>query len=393
MKHASQLEFKDIDGSDPVAAAIAELTQEFSTFKTKQDGRLDDLEKKQIADIMRRIDDIAAKAQRPGATVESKEAALELEKKAVRKFILSGNTMSLDADELKTLNLGSPTAGGNIVAPEFSRQIIEKLTEVSPIRQLASKITISTTEIDLPTETGAVDPEAVTETGTRQPKEPTFGKVNIKAFEDACYVPFSVQLMEDSAVDLYGFLVGHVRKRFAKYEGGEFVNGAGTAGPSGILKTPSDFDQVAAAQAGTDLVDKLIELYYELPTAYAANGVWLMHRRTVGMIRKKLDNASKGTMWSDSLAAGTPARLLGAPVYEAADWPEFVSADSPPTDTYPIMFADVGSMYQIVDRVGVSMLRDPYSDAVSGIERLHFRRRVGGKVVLPEAAVLMKATA
>jgi HK97 family phage major capsid protein len=53
--------------------------------------------------------------------------------------------------------------------------------------------------------------------------------------------------------------------------------------------------------------------------------------------------------------------------------------------TKPIAFGDFSRAYTIVDRVNLSIMRDPYSQATSGNIRYVARRRVGGTVVLPEA--------
>jgi HK97 family phage major capsid protein len=47
----------------------------------------------------------------------------------------------------------------------------------------------------------------------------------------------------------------------------------------------------------------------------------------------------------------------------------------------------------IVDRVALSVLRDPYSQAASGNVRYIARRRVGGEVVLSEAMRALKMAA
>jgi len=43
----------------------------------------------------------------------------------------------------------------------------------------------------------------------------------------------------------------------------------------------------------------------------------------------------------------------------------------------------------IVDRIGISVLRDPYSAATTNSVRFHARKRVGGKVIQAEAIVKM----
>ncbi len=172
-------------------------------------------------------------------------------------------------------------------------------------------MTIGGTEIYIPTLTGNIASGWVTETGTRPSTEPTFGQANIKVYEQAAIVPVSQQLLEDSFVDLATYLAGHIRKQFGKGEATAFMVGDGNGKPTGLLHTPGDYTQITADQNGSDLLDKLIETFYKLAGEYANVGSWMMKRETMGLIRKLADNATKGTLWSDSLANGTPATLLG----------------------------------------------------------------------------------
>ncbi len=49
------------------------------------------------------------------------------------------------------------------------------------------------------------------------------------------------------------------------------------------------------------------------------------------------------------------------------------------------MVGDLRQGYRIFDRVALSVLRDPYSQATNGITRFHGRRRVGAGVARPAA--------
>jgi len=388
--NALELKDTDVDSDDPANM----VTKALEGFQAAFDGRLKAIETKAVNDnkLADRLDRIEAKLNRPGVKADNDNNDAKLETKALIGFLRNG-VQSLDDIERKTLNLGTTTAGGYVVAPDYSTSIIEKLTQFSPLRGLASVMTIGGTEIYIPTLTSNIAGGWVTETGTRPSTEPTFGQANIKVFEYAGSVPVSQQLLEDSFVDLSTFLSGHITKQFGRSEASAFMIGDGNGKPTGLLHTPGDYGQVTAKQDGTDIVAKIIEAFYRLPGAYASVGSWLMKRETMGVIRAAADNANKGTLWSDSLANGTPATLLGRPVYESVDMDGMVGAGSPAADTFPIAFGDYASAYQIVDRVGVAIQRDDFTGADNGIVKLRARRRVGGKPVLPEAVVLIKATA
>lgn len=374
---------------------VTELPADDSVTEIK--SALDNLVKdvgektKPIADLEKRLAAAEQKLARPNISrAESKDEAKELEAKAFNSFLRNG-AAALDETERKTLNIGTGTAGGYAVAPEFSTVIVDKLTQFSPMRSIASIMSIGTSKVYIPTGVTPLAGGWVTEVASRPSSEPVFGQVEIDAYEHAVVVPVSAQLLEDSFVDLQSYLAGQIATQFAKAEATAFVVGDGSGKPTGFLHTPADYTAVTADQDGSDIIAKVIEAFYALPGAYAANGSWLMNRATQGTIRAAADNTTKGTLWSDSLANGTPATLLGRPVYDAPDMEDIASGDSPAGNTFPIAFGDFRSAYQIVDRIGVQIMRDDYTGADNGIVKIRARRRVGGKPLLTEAVVLVKA--
>ncbi len=84
------------------------------------------------------------------------------------------------------------------------------------------------------------------------------------------------------------------------------------------------------------------------------------------------------------LAAGQPETILGRPAVEAVDMPDIAA------NAYPVVFGDFASAYRIYDRIALSLLRDPYTQATNGLTRFHARRRVGGRVVRAEAIRKLK---
>jgi HK97 family phage major capsid protein len=386
MKHLSPIEFKEAaEGDNEV------VTKALASFQSSLDDRLKAFEKKSSD----RLDALEAKMSRPAqsGTLANDNEPQKVETKALNDF-LRGGAASLDDLERKTLNLGTPANGGYVVAPDYSTRVIEGLVQYSPLRSLTSPISIGTTETYIPILTSGTDGGWVSEAGNRPSAEPAFDQANIKTYEFAATLPVSVQLLEDNAVNLAALLQRWITKKFAKAEASAFVVGDGNGKPTGLLHTPGDYEQITADQDGSDLLNKLIDLFYALPGDYANVGAWMMKRSTMGIIRKLADAApSKRPIWSDSIARGTPATLLGCPIFEAPDMDALVGAGSPAATTYPVIFGDFASAYQIVDRVGVAVMRDDFTGADNGIVKLRARRRVGGKTVLPEAAVVLKAVA
>lgn len=333
--------------------------------------------------IQKRLDAIEAAHNRLEADNDN-DAPFDT--KAISDWAKTGK---VDGVEHKTLVVGTPSAGGYTVAPEYRAEIIKKLTELNPIRQLSGVTSVGSNKVYWPVLATDAEGSWVSEVAARTEDEPTFSQVAIDIFEHGLIVPISRQLLEDSMVDMAGLLAERIAVGFAKAESTAFLTGSGTGEPSGLLDALADF---AGVTESANILDDIIDLYYSLPSAYAARGSWLMTRGTIAAIRKAADTSTtRSAIWSDGLAAGTPPRLLGAPVYEV-----------PGLDTHGVtatgevgasaLFGDFASGFRIADRVGLELLRDDYTGAANGIVKFHARKRVGSAVVLPEAIVALKGS-
>ena len=86
-------------------------------------------------------------------------------------------------------------------------------------------------------------------------------------------------------------------------------------------------------------------------------------------------------------ALGIPNMILGSPYIEVTDMPDEGA------NTFPIAYGDWRRAYLIVDRINLSILRDPFTQGTTGTIRFIARRRVGGQVVLAEAIRKLKCAA
>lgn len=334
------------------------------------------------SDVKARLDAMEAKLNRP--ELDGDDSATEFDTKAVSDWARTGK---LDGIEEKTLVVGTPSAGGYTVAPEYRAEIIKKLTEMNPIRQLSGVTSVGSNKVYWPVLNSDAVGAWVGETAARTEDEPDFAQVAIDIFEHGLIIPISRQLLEDSMVNMASLLAERIAVGFAKAESTAFLTGTGTGEPSGILDALAS---LGGLNESADVLTDLVDLFYSLPTAYATNGSWLMNRATIAKIRKAADLATaRSGIWSDSIAAGTPPRLLGAPVYEA---PGLATHDNAGASTAgaSVLFGDLSQGFRIADRVGLEVVRDDLTGASNGIVKFHARKRVGSAVVLPEAIVAIK---
>lgn len=342
-----------------------------------------------VVKLTERFDKLEAKFNRPAAANSNAPAADNdngIERKAFGGFIRRG-VERLPADEVKALTVSTDANGGYLAPEVFGNEILKKLVEFSPIRAYAKVISISAPEIKLPRRLTGSAATWVAEIDDRTASGMTFEQATFTPYELATYTDVSVQLLEDNAYNLEGELQADFAESFGKTEGAAFVTGDGTGKPKGLL-TAAGITEVKsgnAATLGTDPAATIIGMFHKLQTAFAQNGVWLMNRNTLGALRQLKDGNGRFIM-VDPISAGMPVTLLGRPIVEAVDMPDVAA------NAFPIMFGDM-SGYRIVDRVGLSVLRDPYTLATKGQVRFHARKRVGGDVTHADRFVKLKIAA
>lgn len=364
-----QAGLEDPLGLTSATAAVEELRAGFEAFREEKSA-----ETRKLAE---RLEQIETRLNRPGIQTASRDDKGDLEMRAFAKFARYGRE-ALSADEQRTLSTDpSPgTAGATLVPEQFLNELVRNLVEYSPMRQVARVQQVAGSPIKLPRRTAALQAAWVAEGSQSSSSEPTYGQHSVDVHEARVFVDVSNQLLEDSAFDLASELARDFAEEFGRLEGAAFVSGNGTTAPEGFL-TSSEFETEEASGAAIS-ADDLIDLFHAVPSTFASRGTWLMNRATMGAVRKLQSDV--GTyLWADSIAPGNPATILGRPVVEMPDMPD-VDAEA-----VPIAFGDWNAGYRIFDRIGLSVLRDPYSRGDYSEVRFLARRRVGGLLVNAEA--------
>jgi len=376
----TRIELKGQDEGDPAAV----VTKALDELKDSVDGRLKQIETKSVdaAKLTDRLDKLEAKLNRPANDNQHADNDNQkIERKSFTTFLRSGRE-AMGAEEVKSLIVGDDPRGGYLAPPQISTELITLLTQFSPVRAAARVGQTASPSVILPVRTGITNALWEGEIEAEEESEPAFGQVEIPIFGMKTYTDISVQLLEDSAQNLEAVLSEALAEDFGKKEGTGFVNGTGIKQPRGIMVHP-DVAYVANENATGLMANGLIDLFHALPPAYRNSGVWMMNSGTIGNVRK-LVNSVGAPLWVDSLAVGNPPTILGRPVIEAIDMPDVA------TNSFPIVFGDFNQAYRIYDRVGLTILRDPFTQATNGLVRFHARRRVGGDVVKPEAIRKLK---
>lgn len=366
----------EVDDGDPaiveVKSALTALTEDVKKATAP------------VADLTKRLDEIETKINRPAIHTEKKDDISD-ERKAFNGYLRRGKE-TLQADEIKSLRVADDTSGGYLAPAEFSAEVVKGIVEMSPIRQAARVGSTSSGEVLLPKRTGRPTGSWVGETDTRTGTESSYGQIEVPIHEMACYVDVSQRLLEDAAVNVESEVASDLSEEFGRLEGLGFSQGDGVKKPVGIMEaagvayTPTG----NASTLGTAPADTLIDLFYSLPAYYRNRGVWLMNSKTIAAVRKLKDGSTGAYLWQPGLAQGDPATILGRPLIEDPTMDDVGSAAE------PILFGSIADAYRIYDRIALSIMRDPYSQATNGLVRFHARRRTGGALVLADAVRKIK---
>lgn len=369
-------------GDEDDASAI--VTKALDELKTSVETRIAAVETRAAANdnakLVERLDKLETKLNRPAVLKGDNDNEPTAERKAFVAYLRAGRE-AMEATEVKSLRVADGTSGGFLATSEFVAEVIKGIVEMSPIRQAARVGSTASGNVILPKRTGRPTGYWVGETAARTETGSTYGQVDISTHEMATYVDVSQRLLEDAAVNIESEVAFDLAQEFARLEASAFMVGNGVGKPMGIMA----HDDVAYSYTGNGSTlgsapaDLLIEAFYEVPAFYRNRGVWMMNGSTLAAIRKLKDAGSGAYLWQPALTAGQPETILGRPVIEDPTMDDVGSAAE------PIVFGDFMSAYRIYDRVGLTILRDPYTVATSGLVRFHARRRVGGGMVLAEA--------
>jgi len=127
--------------------------------------------------------------------------------------------------------------------------------------------------------------------------------------------------------------------------------------------------------------DVLYDLVYALKAGFRQNARFVVNRKTQAAIRK-FKTSTGEYIWEPPATLGAQATLMNFPVVEAEDMPDIAA------NALALAFGDFERGYVVVDRVGVRVLRDPYS--AKPYVLFYTTKRVGGGVQNFDAIKLLK---
>jgi HK97 family phage major capsid protein len=218
--------------------------------------------------------------------------------------------------------LTTTASSSSVIPTDFYDQVIAHLIEVSGVMQCGPTVLNTgggetlqvpkTTAHSFPSTTGA----SATQATTLPTSDPAFSMQPLGAFKYGIMLQVARELIDDSAVDLLGYLAMQAGRALGNAFGNDLVNGSGAGAPSGIVTgatvgVSGSVTGVAGAPSYANLVD--LEYSVIAPYRQSRSCYWLAADKTIGGFRKITDTTGR-PIWEPSAVLGSPDLLLGKPL-------------------------------------------------------------------------------
>lgn len=241
-----------------------------------------------------------------------------------------------DIAELKALNEGNATAGGNLVPPSELIAEVLRLEEQYGValRDANVRRNITGNSFTLITKTGGISMYETDELEAKTLDQPTFGQVVVTLKKYAVIVPVSEELEEDAAVDIWNEVTAEIARAKAQ-KADELVF---TEATTGILDLAGTNEVIVTGANFADITyDNLVDMIYGVPSDSARGGKFYMHRSIAGVIAKIIDGDDRPIFLNSSVTGGAPT-ILGYPI----EWVEVMpTIDDDALDTAFVVFGNL----------------------------------------------------
>jgi len=347
----------------------------------------------EIFSLKDRLDDMETRMARPNqlpGEIPGSYFAEDAEHKSafLDGFMQKGDDSGLKALEQKALSTATGGDGGYAVPSVIDAEIEKQLMDMSPLRSIVKVKSVETGNYKRLVNTGGTGSgwvgEADSRTGTATP---SLTEIVIEPGEIYANAAATQRALDDMQFDAEAWLTEEVAEEFAIKEGAAIINGDGVNKPLGFLDA-SVVGSIGKTTTGADgafaAADTLIDLVHSLKAGYRKGASFVMNSATLAAVRK-LKDSDGNFLWRAGLEGGQPDRLLGYPVVEAEDMPDMAAG------SYSIAFGNFERAYTLVERHGVRVLRDPYSN--KPYVNFYATKRVGGALVNAEALKLVEFSA
>lgn len=248
------------------------------------------------------------------------------------------------------LTVGS---NGAVIPSSIANKIIQKVYDISPIYQLATRYNVGGT-LSIPyydESAGTIEMAYADEFVELESTSGKFGSIELKGFLAGALSKVSKSLVNNSQFDLVSFVVGKMAESIAKWIENQLLNGT----PNKVTGLSTVTQSVTAAATEVVTADELIDVQEEVPDAFQGNAIWIMNKTTRKAIRKLKDGQGNYLLNKDATARWGYT-LLGKDVYTSDNMPGMEAGKT------AIFYGDMsGLAVKLAENVSIEILREKYS--------------------------------
>ena len=344
---------------------------------SKRDTEISEL-KKQIAQLSNPIT----------GTAQTEDPSKQYEKD-FHNYLKTGNALNLRNDPVPPVagSEGTNANGGFICPDGLDKRVVELLTPRSTIRRNATIIVPAGKKYERPYKKTGITSGWVGETTARTATDAqTYDMISAEVGELYAFPQYTQNFLADTWYNVEQGFARDLAITFADKEETAFISGDGSNKPKGILGSTTTFgteddahrdwnklQKVNTGSATGITLNSLYAIKDSLNYAYRSNAKWYMSTSTYTALQQTLVDAERrGIFGRGDVSQNMPETLLGYPI-EIDDYMPAVAANS-----YPIIFGDMRQGYAILERPGIGVLRDMYSN--KPYIGLYSIKRVGGLI-------------
>ena len=219
---------------------------------------------------------------------------------------------------LTTAGQNSSTSASSVIPTDFYDQLIAHLIEVSGIMQCGPTVlnTGGGETLQVPKTTAHSTAASAAQNASLPTSDPAFNMQALSAYKYGILLQVARELIDDTAVDLLGYLAMQAGRALGNKFGSDLVNGTGTNQPNGLINTASaGVTGTVTGVSGAPSYANLVDLEYSVIAPYrqSRSCYWLAADKTIGGFRKITDTVGR-PIWEPSAVLGSPDLLLGKPL-------------------------------------------------------------------------------
>lgn len=279
---------------------------------------------------------------------EEGEQRAQEEEKMFAEYLRGVVNGELRADTNMTL-----TDNGAVIPETIANRIIEKVYDICPILEKATKYNVkgNLTIPYYPVDANNIEMAYAEEFKELESDVGKFGNITLKGFLAGALTKVSRSLINNSQFDIVSFVVDHMAFTYARWAEKELLNGT-----EDKIEGLSGVDQGVTATSQTKVTaDELIDLQDSIKDAFQQGAIWVMSSKTRTAIRKLKDGNGRYLL-QDDISAPFGKTLLGKPVYVSDNMPEMAAS------ARAIYYGDMsGLAVKMTEEFEIQVLREHFA--------------------------------